>query len=81
MTVELIEKYLGKGINEKWDKKVEIEHTGEHSGKSISKLKKEIEALRGKPGNKEKMGELLFALRAKQGWKKGKGATGLKKKK
>jgi len=25
------------------------------------------------------MGELLFALRAKQGWKKGEGATGLKK--
>ena len=26
---------------------------------------------------KEKMGELLFALRSKTGWKKGKGAAGL----
>lgn len=75
MSQELIEKYIG----EKWDKKVDIEHTGEHEGKTIAKIKKEIAALRGKPGNKEKMGELLFALRAKQGWKKGKGATGLKK--
>lgn len=62
---------------EKWKKKVKIEKTGEHAPKSKVKLKKEVQALRGKPGNKEKMGELLFALRAKQGWKKGKGATGL----
>jgi hypothetical protein len=69
----LIEKYLG----EKWDKKVDIKHTGEYEDKSIPELKKMIAALRGKPGNKEKMGELLFALRAKQGWKKGEGSTGL----
>ena len=66
-------------LAEKWDKKVEIQHTGEHENKTEAQLKKEIAALRGKPGNKEKMGELLFALRSKQGWKKGKGATGLKK--
>jgi hypothetical protein len=71
--MNLIDKYLG----EKWDKKVDIKHTGEHAGKSVEQLKKEIEALKGKPGNKEKMGELLFALRAKQGWKKGKGSTGV----
>ena len=73
MSKDLIEKYLG----EKWSKKVEIKHTGEHEGKTIEQLKKEIEALKGKPGNKEKMGELIFALRSKQGWKKGEGATGL----
>ena len=63
-------------INEKWSKKVPIEKTGEHAGKSIDQLKKQIANLRGKPGNKEKMGELLFALRAKQGWKKKTGLVG-----
>lgn len=57
-------------LEEKWAKDVEIKSTGEHAGKSIAQLKAEIESLKGKPGNKEKMGELLFALRAKQGWKK-----------
>lgn len=64
-------------ILEKWAKKVKIQQTGEHAPKSVGKLKKEITALKGKPGNKEKMGELLFALRSKGGWKKGKGAAGL----
>lgn len=57
-------------LGEKWEKDVEIQSTGEHADKSVAQLKKEIASLRGKPGNKEKMGELLFALRAKQGWKK-----------
>lgn len=57
-------------LSEKWKDDVEIEKTGEHAGKTVAQLKKEIAALRGKPGNKERMGELLFALRAKQGWKK-----------
>ena len=60
---------------EKWKKDVNIKSTGEHASKTVDQLKKEIEALKGKPGNKEKMGELLFALRAKTGWKKGEGAT------
>jgi hypothetical protein len=59
---------------EKWKKDVEVKATGEHAGKSIQQLKDEIKALKGKPGNKEKMGELLFALRAKQGWKRHTGA-------
>lgn len=62
-------------LEEKWAKDVKIQKTGEHAGKTVAQLKKEIEALKGKPANKEKMGELLFALRAKTGWKKGKGAT------
>jgi hypothetical protein len=57
-------------LDEKWKKDVEIRSTGEHAGKSIGQLKKQVAALKGKPGNKEKMGELLFAIRAKQGWKK-----------
>lgn len=66
-------------LTEKWEKKVEIKKTGEHAGKSVDQIKSEIAGLKGKPGNKEKMGELLFALRAKGGWKKGEGAAGLKK--
>jgi len=67
-------------LTEKWPGRVEVKHTGEHAGKSIAQLKKEIEALKGKkPFNREKFGELLFALRAKEGWPKGKGSTGLKK--
>ena len=66
---------IGNKIDEKWEKDVKIQHTGEHENKTVAQLKKEIEALKGKPGNKEKMGELLFALRAKTGWKKGEGAT------
>jgi hypothetical protein len=76
--MNLIEK-IDLFLNEKWEKKVEIKQTGEHAPKSQAKIKKEIAALRGKKGNKEKMSELIFALRAKGGWKKGKGATGLKK--
>lgn len=56
-------------ILEKWAKDVKVKSTGEHAGKSIQQLKDEIKDLKGKPHNKEKMGELLFALRAKQGWK------------
>lgn len=69
--MDLVEKYLG----EKWSKEVDVKKTGEHAGKTEAELKKEIAALKGKPDNKEKMGELLFALRAKSGWKKGEGAT------
>ncbi len=77
----LVESVLNENpdLKEKWEKEVEIKSTGEHADKTIEQLKKEVEALRGKPGNKEKMGELLFAIRAKQGWKKGEGSTGLSK--
>jgi hypothetical protein len=57
-------------IGEKWEQDVKVKHTGENAGKSVAQLKAEIKALRGKPGNKEQMGKLLFALRAKEGWKK-----------
>ena len=74
---EIIREVVREILMEKWKDGVDVKSTGEHADKTIAQLKKEIEALKGKPGNKEKMGELLFALRAKQGWKKGKGATGL----
>ena len=62
---------------EKWSKDVEVKSTGEHAGKTIGQLKKEVDALRGKPNNEKEMGGLLFAIRAKQGWKKGEGSTGV----
>lgn len=75
---KIFEAYERSVLDEKWAKKVKIEKTGEHAGKSVEQLKKEIKALKGKPGNKEKMGELLFALRSKTGWKKGEGGAGLR---
>ena len=64
-------------LAEEWDKDVEIKSTGTHADKTIAQIKKEMESLKGKkPFNREKFSELMFALRAKQGWKKGKGATG-----
>ena len=62
---------------EKLSKDVEVKSTGEHAGKTIAQLKKEVDALRGKPNNEKEMGGLLFAIRAKQGWKKGEGSTGV----
>jgi len=64
-------------LAEEWDKDVEIKSTGTHADKTIAQIKKEMESLKGKkPFNREKFSELMFALRAKQGWKKGNGATG-----
>jgi hypothetical protein len=63
-------------VAEEWEKDVEVKSTGEHADKTIAQIKKEMEALKGKkPFNREQFSELMFALRAKQGWKKGKGAT------
>ena len=63
-------------VSEEWDDDVEVKSTGEHADKTIAQIKKEMEALKGKkPFNREQFSELMFALRAKQGWKKGKGAT------
>jgi len=75
-------------INEKWKgKEVEVEKTGEYADKTQAELKKMKSDLKkendkyqeeGKDvpkKNKEKMSEIVFALRAKGGWKKGKDAT------
>ena len=74
--MDIIEK-IDRLLNEKWVPPVEVEKTGEHAGKSIAQLKKEIEALEGKkPFNRPLWSELMFALRAKQGWKKTTGTAG-----
>ena len=71
-------------MNEKWKGDVEVEKTGEYSDMSISEINSEIKKLKSKTEKykeegkkvptsmKEKMSELYFAKRAKQGWK-GKG--------
>lgn len=62
-------------LQEKWAKDVDVKSTGQYTDKTEAELKKSIEDLKGKPGDhKKKMGQLLFALRAKQGWKKHTGA-------
>jgi hypothetical protein len=75
-------------LNEKWKgKEVEVQKTGEYTDKTIAELKKMKSDLKkendkyqedGKDvpkKNKEKMSEIIFAIRAKGGWKKGEGAT------
>ena len=76
--VSLLDFKVNESLDEKWKKDVEIDSTGEHADKTVEQIKREIEDLRGEPGNNEELGELLFALRAKGGWKKGEGAAGLK---
>ena len=73
-------------MNEKWEGDTKVEKTGEYSGMSVAQLDKAIKALKSKTeklkedGKKvpksmrEKMSELYFAKRAKQGWK-GKGSA------
>jgi len=70
-------------FTEKWKKDVDIKQTGDHEDKNIAQLKKELSGLKGKGGEhaKSERGERLFAIRAKSGWKKGKGAVKGKKKK
>ena len=78
-------------LKEEWESKsggpVKIDSTGEHAKKTPEKIASELAAIkkrneaRRKEGKKadpkdvEKQDELLFAQRAKGGWKKGKGAT------
>lgn len=57
----------GTELNEKWDKDVDIKHTGENTDKTIGQLKKEKQSAHGK----SEMGKLNFAIRAKQGFPKG----------
>ena len=67
-------------LMEKWGKDVEIKSTGEYKDWTVEELRAEMEKMKGSENfDKEKYGELQFALRAKTGWKKGEGATGMKK--
>ena len=65
-----------KKLDEKWAKKVVIQKTGEYAGKSVKELKTMLAALEGKkPFDREKHSEVMFAIRSKGGWVKGKGAV------
>ena len=66
-------------LEEKWKGDVEIEQTGEWAGKTLDQLRKRKNTLMDKeertPEEQEGVREINFAIRAKTGWKKGKGAT------
>jgi len=71
-TEEYLREVIQEVLNEKWKDDVEIKDTGEHADKTIEQLKKELAALKGKkPYNREKAGELMFAIRAKRNFKGG----------
>lgn len=67
-------------LEERWKGEVDVEKTGEYSNKTIKQLDAEIERLKNKTekvkesgkkvskADREKMSELYFAKRAKQGW-------------
>ena len=69
-------------LTEKWAGDVEIHSTGEHAGKSVEKINKQLGAIKKRneakrkrgekasAADKEKQAELNFAKRAKRGWKK-----------
>lgn len=63
-------------LDEKWSGKSEIKKTGEYSDKTIVQLKSELKKLKDNPKKSEslkrKERQLIFAIRAKGGWKKGK---------
>ena len=77
---EMIRRMVREILQEKWSNDIEIKSTGEHADKTVTNLRKELETLKGKkPYDREKAGELMFAIRAKTGWEKGEGAVGSKK--
>jgi len=63
-------------LEEKWAGKSEVKKTGEYSDKTIAELKSELKKLKSNPKKtealKKKERQLIFAIRAKGGWKKGK---------
>jgi len=75
--------YSKMSMEEKWDKEVEVEKTGEHADKTIAELKKELSRLkdltqkykehddRVPKAFKKRMSELIFAIRSKRDWPKG----------
>jgi hypothetical protein len=63
-------------MNEKWAGKSVVKKTGEYSDKTIAELKSELKKLKNNPEKtealKKKERQIIFAIRAKGGWKKGK---------
>ena len=87
-TVGFINKKAGARIlesklNEKWKGDVEVKKTGEHAGKTIDQLQKELTSLKNKSKKyqdnnkpipeslKDLEKEIMFAIRAKKNWKGG----------
>ena len=66
-------------LSEKWGKDVKVHRTGEFEDRTVESLKKELEGLKNKEekteADKKREHQLVFAIRAKGHWKKGKGAT------
>jgi hypothetical protein len=66
-------------LQEKWKGDAEIEQTGEWSDMTVAQLKKRRKTLMDKEertkAEQEEVREINFAIRAKTGWKRGKGAT------
>lgn len=64
-------------ISEKWEGAGEVKATGEYSGKTIGQLEKMLSSLKASgPHSKgsadyKKMKQVMFAIRAKRGWKGG----------
>lgn len=68
-------KKIDKLVVEKWDKKVEIHSTGEYTDKSVEQLCRMLKKIRAaETFDREKFSEVMFAIRAKTGWKGGEGA-------
>ena len=73
-------------VNEKWEGDVKVKKTGEHAKKTITQLEKELKGLKDKSkklqdagkevpkSHKEQESEIIFAIRAKKDWPKGKGS-------
>ncbi len=76
---EVSEEASEETLEEKWEKDVEVKKTGEHAGKTAEQIRKRLNQLKAKEdkseAEKKEQDQLVFALRAKTGWKKGKGAT------
>lgn len=81
------EKMDSDSLNEKWNGDAKVKKTGEYSGKSEEELKSKMSSLKAQSKSHQDKGEkvpedvkkkekqVMFALRAKGGWKKGEGAA------
>jgi len=66
-------------LEEKWKGDAEVEQTGEWSDMTVAQLRKRKKGLMDKEertkAEQDEVREINFAIRAKTGWKRGKGAT------
>ena len=75
--------YSKMSMEEKWDKEVKVEKTGEYANKTIAELKKQLSRLKELTQKykendevvpksfRKRMSELIFAIRSKRDWPKG----------